>query len=144
MTGWARAGVVVTSLGLLGAVLVWNVTGPGVRTLLDAEGDGSVCNIDASHLLVTLVAAALTGAATRWALGRLEGARLVSVAVLAVALGLGAGSLGDDSISSVSFFAENNHCPSVTWRAPVLLVVFVLGAIGLAMWREPASRPLRR
>jgi hypothetical protein len=148
MTGWGRSGVALMSLAVLGAVLVWNVAGPGVRALLDAEADGSLCDLDASHLMLTLVAAVLTGPATRWALGPLEGARLVSIAVLGVALGLGVGSLGSDSISSLGFFSENNQCPSVTWRGPVVLVVFVLAAIGLASWRDPpagpASRALRR
>jgi hypothetical protein len=144
MTGWDRAGVALMSL----AVLAWNVAGPGVRALLGAEADGSLCELDASHLMPPLVAAVLTGPATRWALGPLEGARLVSIAVLGVALGLGAGSLGADSISALGFFPEKSLCPSVTWRGPVVLVVFVLAATGLASGRdppaEPASRSLRR
>lgn len=122
------------------AALAWNVGGPGVRALLDAEADGTLCAIAATHLFVTLAAAVGCGALLRWSLGPSLAGRLGSLGVAGALMLVAAASLEADSIGSLGAFAESNACAAATWRVHVLGGAFGLLAV-VAAWprREPRA-----
>lgn len=125
------------------AVLAWNVGGPGVRALLDAEADGTLCAIAATQLLVTLAAVLGCAALVRWGLGPSRAGRLASIGVAGGLLLVAAASLEADSIGSLGAFAVRNACVAEAWRTEVMVGAFGLFAI-LAGWppRASSARPV--
>lgn len=135
----ARGLGVVVGLAAYFATLVWNLIGDGVRALLDAEADGSLCGVAAGHLGVTVATAAFAAVMVRLALDAREGAVAVSLGLLGVLLAIGLGTLEADSISSLGFFAENEQCAAVRWSVPIAIAAFGAVTAGLVSWKLPTS-----
>ncbi len=130
--------MVASSVAFAG-VLAWNVAGPGVRALLDAEADGTLCAIATIHLVATLVAASACAGALSWSLGPSRAGRLGALGVATALLGLAGLSLEADSISSLGSFASTSHCAAHEWRGPVLAAALAMFVAGVA-WREHRPR----